>query len=184
MARLRNAHGTSIASSSSALSVLLPLRMPNEVLLNNLAVPPSTLDDSRAGSSSQPHPSKSVAQPVPRAVPTAPAPTPTPPDDDEPAPSPLISRVDIADQEQVATWCQEVKSIIRTEIGPNPIDSIVHIEGDTTLAVAQCLVQLLVHLHTPAKERTPFRAPEGIQVCHVEGVSLESFLYETRIFMV
>ena len=81
------------------------------------------------------------------------------------------------------SWTFKVALLLNTHMGPIPIDSIVSIEGDKTLVIMQCLVTLFVYLHIAPKICLPFQLPLGIQVCHVDRITLEFFLSKNQIFV-
>ena len=100
-------------------------------------------------------------------------------------PSPiLVPGVDIADEHQLATWAFEVELAVDTKIGPFAEDALIHIYGESTLAIAQCVVDLFVFLHMPHMDQQPFVNPPGIYRYNVANLQLESFLYESRVFIV
>ena len=138
---------------------------------------PDTLPPSR--SQTQPHAPLAVDLPAP-----APAPEPTSQTPIRPPALPFLPGIDIADHNQLDAWLFELDSSINTGVGHFAPDALVHIEANSMLALAHCFVDLLVHLHTPAEARRPWKNPPGIKHCNVHGVTLQSFLLSNRLFMV
>ena len=100
---------------------------------------------------------------------------------------PLVPGIDIADDNQLAFWLFKVQMALNTSPSPMDVNALVHIEGKTTLAVAHCMVELIIYLHTlhtPANLKSEWKNPPGIMSCNVTDVTLQSFLHENHIFIV